>query len=98
MATTASIASNATPRFISIGDCRGNVAQDVIARGLRKVRVGKFIADVEVQFVDGAVLLSGIGAERIPGRVFEKHAVEAVKTIVVAVISPALARTGLLQV
>jgi hypothetical protein len=58
MAITASIAGNATPSFISIGDGRGEVAQDVITRGLRKVRVAKFSADVEAPFVDRAVLLS----------------------------------------
>jgi hypothetical protein len=69
-ATTASIAGNATPSFISVGGLSRRVGANVIARGLRKVGVGNFIADIEAQIVDGAVPFASNVAQRVPGGVF----------------------------
>jgi hypothetical protein len=49
--------------------------------GLRKIRVGKFIANGQAQLVDRAALLEGNFAECIPGDIFKKHVIVAVEAV-----------------
>jgi len=73
------------------------LAQKVIAPGLRKVRVRKFIADVKGRIVGDAVPFASNVVQRVPGGVFEEHAVETVEAILVVDISPDLTRVGMLR-